>query len=151
MKTFQFRLDQALRWRSTQADLAKARMAAAMTRISTLQTELDLRRKQLNDATSEVHSGGPGFIMGTWNVWSRRLRREIGQIQKFLETAERLLGEEMRILVEANRKVRLLENLKNSGQKRWSAELDREAEAFASEAFLVGYNRESKRARSSGG
>jgi hypothetical protein len=47
--------------------------------------------------------------------------------------------------------MRLLENLKQSERNHWNAELDRELDQSSGEAFLVRYNRESSRARSSGG
>lgn len=151
MKAFRFRLEQALRWRCAQADLEKSRTAAVAARVSAVQTQLESRRNELSAAARDLAAGAPGAALESWTAYSRRLRREIADNEKQLKEAERALGEQLRLLAEARRKVRLLENLKQSGQADWNAELDRELEAFAGEAFLIGYNRESRRARSSGG
>ena len=152
MKAFQFRLDQALRWRATQADIEKAKVAAAAGRVSTLQTELEKRRNCLTAGAKDlIRTGVAGPELEGWAAYSKRARRDMVQIEKHLTEAERALGEQLRALVEANRRVRLIENLKHAEQARWTAELDREMEAFSGEAVLVRYNRESRRARSSGG
>jgi len=151
MKAFHFRLDQALRWRGTQADLGKARVSEAVTRLSALQKDLEVRRGQMAAGSLDLVSGATGAALGHWTAYVRRSHREIAELEKRLQEAERQFGECMRILVDANRKVRLLENLKLTARTRWDAAVDRELEAFAGEAFLVGYNRESRRARSSGG
>jgi flagellar export protein FliJ len=151
MKAFQFRLDQALRWRATQADLAKAKVAAAVGNLSKLQGDLESLRTRLNGDARDVMTGTPGLSLETWAAYSKRARREMTLIEKQIGEAERTLGEQLRALAEANRKVRLLENLKQSERTHWNAELDRELDKFSGEAFLVRYNRESSRARSSGG
>jgi hypothetical protein len=42
----------------------------------------------------------------------------------------------MALLIEANQKLRLLENVKRTDQGRWRKEFDRELAALADEAFL---------------
>lgn len=151
MKAFRFRLDQALRWRTTQADLEKEKLSAAAGKVSALQRELEGRRGLLSAGARDLTAGNIGPALEAWAAYSKMARREIAQIEKGLREAERELGEQLRLLVDANRKVRLLDNLKQSAQTHWNAELNRELEAFSSEASLVRYNRESMRARSSGG
>ena len=151
MKAFQFRLDQALRWRATQADLAKAKVAAAAGQLSGLQCQLELRRNRLSGSARDLTTGAPGLSLEAWPAYLKKARGEMTLIEKQIREAERNLGEQLRLLVEANRKVRLLENLKQSDRTYWNAELDRELDQFSGEAFLVRYNRESSRARSSGG
>jgi hypothetical protein len=151
MKAFQFRLDQALRWRATQADLAKAKVAAAAGQLSGLQCQLELRRTQLSGDARDLTTTAAGLSLEAWPAYLKKVRREMTLIEKEIREAERKLGEQLSLLVEANRKVRLLENLKQSERTHWTAELDRELDKFSGEAFLVRYNRESSRARSSGG
>jgi capsule polysaccharide export protein KpsE/RkpR len=151
MKAFQFRLDQALRWRATQADLAKAKVAAAAGHLSGLQAQLESQRIQVSGDARDVVTGAAGLSLETWAAYLKKARREMILIEKQIREAERNLGEQLRLVVEANRKVRLLENLKQSERTHWNAELDRELDTFSGEAFLVRYNRESSRARSSGG
>ncbi len=151
MKAFQFRLDRALRWRATQADLAKAKVTGAAGHLSGLQSELESLRNQLLSDAREITTAPARSSLEAWAAYSKRARREMTLLEKQIRDAERELGERLRVLVEANRKVRLLENLKQSERTHWNAELDRELDKFSGEAFLVRYNRESSRARSSGG
>jgi flagellar export protein FliJ len=151
MKAFQFRLDQALRWRATQAGLAKSKVATAVGSLSGLQNELASLRSHLRGGAHDVETGAPGLSLETWAIYLKRARLEITLTETRIREAERNLGEQLRVLAEANRKVRLLENLKRSERTHWNAELDRELDKFSGEAFLVRYNRESSRARSSGG
>jgi capsule polysaccharide export protein KpsE/RkpR len=151
MKAFQFRLDQALRWRATQADLARAKVAAVAGQLSGLQGQMESLRIQLSGGARDVVRGTDGLSLETWAAYLKKARREMTLIEKQIREAERSLGEQLRLLVEANRKVRLLENLKQSERNHWNAELDRELDKSSGEAFLIRYNRESSRARSSGG
>ena len=151
MKAFQFRLEQALRWRATQADLAKAKVAAAAGQLTGLQRQLESRQIQLSGDARDLTTRAAGLSLEAWPAYLKKTRREMTLIEKEMREAERKLGEQLRALVEANRKVRLLENLKQSERTHWNAELDRELDQFSGEAFLVRYNRESIRARSSGG
>ena len=77
-------------------------------------------------------SGG----METWAAYARRTRREMAGLEKQLRDAERFLGEQMRSLVEANRKVRLLEKLRENAVEKWTADMIRELDTLASDAFL---------------
>ncbi len=136
MKAFRFRLEQALRWRKAQAEQLKATAAAAADRVSALNADLEARELRLR-ADSEGLTQTPdteGFQ--NWAAYLRRAKRESAGVEKQLREADRLLGEQMRLLVEANRKVRLLEKLRENAAGRWNAEMQREIEAFASEAFL---------------
>ena len=151
MKAFQFRLDQALRWRATQADLAKAKVAAAAGQLSGLQRQLESGRIQLSGDAHDLTSRAAGLSLEAWPAYLKKARREMTLIEKQIREADQNLGEQLRILVEANRKVRLLEKLKQSERTHWNTELDRELDKFSSEAFLARYNRETSRARSSGG
>jgi flagellar export protein FliJ len=141
MKAFHFRLEQALRWRTAQADLEQANTSRAAARVSALQKEIESCRDELAQSARETAAGGEGSALESWAVYSRRLRTKIGALEKQLHEAESQLGERLRILVEANRKVKLLGNLKQTGRAHWTAELDRQLDEFAGEAFLAAYNR----------
>jgi flagellar export protein FliJ len=151
MRTFQFKLEQVVRWRRTQAELERSKTALAVAGVSKIQNELESARNKLATSARDLAAGGSGEELETWSAFSRRLSREIAAIGKRLEEAERALGGQMRKMAEADRRLKLVENLRQAARERWTAEHDRALEAFAAEAFLVGYNRESSRARSSGG
>ena len=151
MKTFRFRLDPALRWKATQVDFEKSKAAVAAQRVATLRAEAEARRKELKESAQYVVKGMTGSELESLAVWRDRMRRQIVAIETQATEAGKALAEQMKLLVEANRKHQLLENLRQTEQARWQSAFTRELEALASEAFLGRLQSKSGRARSSGG
>ncbi|MGD1070124.1 MAG: hypothetical protein ABSB15_08275 [Bryobacteraceae bacterium] len=148
MKAFRFRLDQALRWRATQVDLEKSRAAVAATRLANLRARAEASRRELKESPPQLTTGSE---LQSLAIRRDRMRRQILDIEKQAKEAEQALAERMKLLVEANRKHLLLENLRQTEQARWQSAFTRELEAFAGEAFLGRLQSKSGRARSSGG
>ena len=136
MKAYQFRLDQALRWRETQAGLQRARVAAAVGRQSEIDRALENERASLTAASSGIVDNPAGYSLQSFAAFRDRTRARIRDLEGQALVARRNVGLEMTSLVEATRKVRVLENLKQADQTRWRRDLDRELAAFADEAFL---------------
>jgi flagellar export protein FliJ len=136
VKAFHFRLDQALRWRETQAGLQKSRVAAAVGRLSEIERSLESERASLNGACSGLLDNPFGHALQSFAAFRDRTRRRIRDLEGQSLLARRNVGLEMNQLVEATRKVRILENLKQADQTRWHRDLDHELAAFADEAFL---------------
>jgi len=137
MKAFQFRLDQALRWRATQLDLEKSRVSLAAQRLQELRAEIEARRAELSDGAGQLSvSGGTGSSLVLWAGFAERARRQIKDLESRATQAEQALSAQLQVVTEANRKVQLLENLKQSEQNKWQAEFNRELEAFAGESYL---------------
>jgi RNase P protein component len=134
VKAFRFRLDQALRWRATQVDLEKSRVGIAASRLAALRAQADARARELKD--QQPGTGVTGSELESLAVWRDRISRRIRELEKQAQEAERALAEQMKILVEANRKHLLLENLQTTEQARWKVAFTRELESFAGEAFL---------------
>jgi hemerythrin-like domain-containing protein len=134
VKAFRFRLDQALRWRATQVDLEKSRVGIAASRLAALRAQADARARELKD--QQIGTVATGSELASLAVWRDRMRRQILDLEKQAKQAERALAEQMKLLIEANRKHLLLENLERTEQARWKAAFSRELENFASEAFL---------------
>ncbi|MDE3196455.1 MAG: hypothetical protein KGN84_08935 [Acidobacteriota bacterium] len=142
MKAFRFRLNQALGWRRAQAKIAETTVQNVAARIAALQKTIEERQAEYGTEARDlaVRTSGPGIE--NWTAYSAQSRRSLNQARAQLKEAECELGRYMRALVEANRRVKLLENLRQSALDRWNEELARELEAFAGEAFLAGYNRQ---------
>ena len=137
MKAFHFRLDQALRWRGTQLDLEKSRVSLAAQRLQELRAEIETRRAELSDGAGQFSaSGGTGSSLTLWAGFTERARGQIKDLENSATQAEQALNAQLQLLTEANRKVQLLENLKQSEQSKWHAEFNRDLEAFAGESFL---------------
>jgi flagellar export protein FliJ len=136
MKSFDFRLDQALRWRETQVSLQKARLAGAAGVAARAQEALDSQRAELTRQSQQVSRGATGTALESYAAYAGRAHARIRQLQEQAVAARQALDSEMNRLIEANRKVRLLENLKRAEHVRWTQQFDRELAAFADEAFL---------------
>jgi hypothetical protein len=150
VKSFDFRLDRTLRWRATQLDLEKSRTGILAKRIADLRTTQRTLNADLDNSTRQLGSGSDGTTLELLNAWTVKTRRQIADLGRFALKAEQDLARQTQVLLEASRKLRLLENLKQTAQTQWNNEFSRELEAFAGETFL---NRlqSKKRARSSGG
>lgn len=156
MKAFSFRLEQVLRWRETQVNLQKSRTATASARLAGIEASLEAGRAALAGAAARMTDDPTGASLASWAGFRRKSQSRIAALESQAAAAKLALSTEMVRLVEANRAVRLIENLRHSAQDRWRAEFDRELAAFADEAALRRsapgrLQSESRRARSSGG
>jgi hypothetical protein len=142
MKAFAFRLEQALRWRQTHANLQKTRVAGAAGRLAEIAASLEARRAELANAAIRIADGPTGTALDSYAGFREKSRAGIGDLEAHALAAQRTLDLEMNRLIEANQRLRVLENLKRTGQGRWRREFDRELAAFAEEAFL--YRRQAK-------
>lgn len=155
MKAFTFRLEQALRWRETQVRVQKSRVAAATGHSSGIQTLLDSQRAEAAGSAAQIVHSPTGMALASYAGFMDRSRVRIAGLETKLAAAQRAVAVEMGSLLDANRKLRLLENLKRTEQDRWRTEFDRELATFTDEAFLARQRSkgtiERRRARSSGG
>jgi hypothetical protein len=136
MKAFTFRLEQALRWRETQATMQKTRVAGAAGRLAEIADSLEARRVELANAAVRIADGPTGAALASYAGFREKSRARIRDLDAQALAAQTALTLEMNRLMEANQRSRLLENLKRTGQDRWRREFDRELAAFADEAFL---------------
>jgi flagellar biosynthesis/type III secretory pathway chaperone len=136
MKAFTFRLEQALRWRQTQVDLQKSRVAGAAGRLAETAAILEARRAELANAAARIADAPTGAKLASYAGFNEKSRARIRDLEAQALVAQRTLTLEMNRLTEAGKKSRLLESLKQTSQGRWRREFDRELAEFADEAFL---------------
>lgn len=137
MKAFHFRLEQALRWRSSLVDAERARVATAAALLSRTREDLATLRSELIQESTELRLRSPnGGTLQFWSAWEERARQRMQQLQAAEKQAAAALEEQIKKLVDADRQLQLLQNLKAKGQSKWMAELTRELENFAAETFL---------------
>jgi flagellar export protein FliJ len=136
MKAFSFRLEQALRWRGTQVAAQQSRVATVAAQRSAVETLLASARAEAAGGAADIISEPTSVPLSSYAAFIDRSRSRIRQLDTALAAAERAVAAERDLLIAANRKLRLLENLKQDAQLRWRAEFDRELSAFADEAFL---------------
>ena len=136
MRAFSFRLEQALRWRGTQVAVQQSRVAAAAAQRAAVEALLVSARAEATGGAADMIREPANFPLSSYAAFIDRSRSRIRQLEANLAAAERALVVERDQLVAANRKLRLLENLKDDAQLRWRIEFDRELSTFADDAFL---------------
>jgi hypothetical protein len=136
VKAFHFPLDQALRWRETQVNLQKSRLGAAVAQLAAIENSLEAQKSALKNAATRLLDQPTGDALQSFAAFKTKTLSSIRVFELQAAAAKSTVTQEMGLLVEANRKVRLLENLKRAGQTRWQHDFDHELAVFADEAFL---------------
>jgi len=145
MTAFHFHLDKVLNWRRTQLELAEVefrRETAALAELDRLSTELQTRGTQ---TAAEVRvfnplSGGDLAALDGFRLYVERRAKELAA-----QRAEQLrkLGDCEKALLEARRRCRLLERLRERRLAEWRSATARELEQLAAESYLARVARES--------
>ena len=144
MKPFCFRLEKVLAWRRTELELEQYKMRLLCVELEEIeqsrarltaermvaQREI-LRARRIDGADLNAHASRLVYLDGRERaLLSRRCEQE----QRIAEAHKRLL--------EAQRRLRLLEKLKAGRHAQWRTELNREIEAFAAESHLARWSGE---------
>ena len=139
MKRFEFRLQKVLEWREKQLELEDARYKQHIAGIASLdraragieaegqQAEMALRSARA--VTGQELSALAGFRQ---HVKARAI-----EIAAQRAEAQKRLEAQQRVMLEARRRCRLLERLKERRLSEWQAACDRELDELASESFLA--------------
>jgi len=143
MTGFQFPLQKVLDWRRTQLELEEVRFKQQVAALA----ELDGARARLEAAGMQAElqvrdwsemRGGDLAALGSFRLDVKQRENQIAarrvECQKSLETQQR-------IMLEARRRSRLLERLKDRRLAEWQATRDRELEEIASDSFLAKWGR----------
>ncbi len=139
MKTFRFPLERVLEWRRMQLDMEQSKIQAIAARIQRLD---DQRRSLFTErslAEGEILQAKTmeGQDLARIAAFHLHVRNEALTIAETRGQCEHALIAQREKLVEAQRQVKLLQNLREKRFTRWSADLAREQEQFAGEAFLA--------------
>jgi len=144
LQSFHFRLEKVLAWRRTELELEQYKMrllCVELERIEQSRARLTaervvahheiLRARRIDGAELNAHAARLVYFDGQDRALLRRRSEQ-----------EQLIAEAHKRLLEAQRRLRLLEKLKAGRHAQWQTELNREVEAFAAEAHLARWNRD---------
>jgi len=139
MTAYRFRLQKVLEWRRTELELEEARyrqQAAVVSEIDRARAEL---AAQLIRTEAAVRSWNPVTERDLAALGEFRLhvRARDAELARRRAASVQELASRQAAMLEARRRYRLLERLKERGLEAWTAERDRELEQLASEAFLA--------------
>lgn len=138
MKAFRFPLERVLHWRRTQLELDKT----AMQQLAARRTQLDNAVRALTDqrAAAEHSIARPGtvdaFEFSTMSAFQGRVFRQKLELLARQKELERETAAQVAKTMESQRRVRLLERLREKHLAKWTTEVNAEQERFAAEAWL---------------
>jgi len=145
--SFRFPLQKVLDWRRTELDLAEARFRQEVEALA----NLDRLRAQMeaaeNAAEQQVRSWNPvaaGELeaLGSFRV---HMKSRLAGLEKPRGECLARLAERRQQMLEARRRLRLLERLKQRRLAEWTVARDHELEEVASESYLAQWNRHKSR------
>jgi flagellar biosynthesis chaperone FliJ len=139
MKKFEFRLDAALRWRNTQLQLERAKLQKLLGEEQRLKGNLQSLLNEKQTALSELQAAGhlhssdlrnvSVYLVGA-DARACLLREEITKCAKPIQ-------QQRQRLLEAERNVRLLEELRDKRYGEWKHAFDQEIDGVAEESWLA--------------
>jgi flagellar biosynthesis chaperone FliJ len=144
MSRFQFPLQRVLSWRESQLSIEEADLERLRFELTTLETalrELESREAQEVELMQCPRSLKAGELAGIanarkWVVWERK------RLQSRIADCLRRIELKTAALMEARRKVRLMERLKERRQASWTREDNRALEDLAGESAVAAWRRE---------
>lgn len=143
MHRFRFRLEKVRQWRQVELDLEEAALRRLLSELRALQAGLarveadrgEAERALLRAEVVEAQE------LAALDAYRFHLTRERERIEKQIRECEGRIAAEQQRVLEARRKLRLLERLKERRRADWETETAREVEKLAGEVFLANWNR----------
>ena len=138
MKAFEFHLQRIMDLRQQQSDAARVRLQAAVADLAKLEVEIALLIERCETARADVRkpeTTGEDLLAFSrfQNHTAQRLqdyRRRKGELAAHVE-------ERKAEAIELERKVKLLERLRERGRTGWSAAADKELDELAADSHMA--------------
>jgi len=143
MRSFEFRLRQALAWRRTQLTIEENKLqqlTAGLEEIRLAAVRVELAKGRAEQAVREAGIVDAGDFWAL-SAYRGRLLAELEALARRQRELQQQIAAQRQRLVEAERQCRLLEKLEARRRAEWQAEMDREVESLAAESFLARWNR----------
>lgn len=140
MKRFEFRLESVLRLRQLQLESVQAKLhqlLAEEQRLNTALEKIASERRQAKAALCD-HTNLESAELRTITAFLLGMDARASMFRERLRTAAHAVAEQRKIVIQADRNVRLLTKLRDKKQEEWKGEVDREVENFAQESWLRG-------------
>ena len=143
MNAFRFPLQKPLDWRRTQLELEEARYkqhAAELAALDRLRAEVEASGIRVEVEVRAWDKIG-GSDLAALDRFRLRVRNERARIAGQRIAAVRKLAGQHEKMMEARRRCRLLERLKDRRLSEWRSAHDKELESLATESYLAQWNR----------
>ena len=145
MQRFRFRLANVLGWRILQLEIEEGKLEALFSERRRRQEEITGIGEQRRNADRLLRSDSvEGQQLAALDVHRHALVRLAARLRTQAEDCDRRIAAQQLKVLEAERRVQLLDRLKERRLSEWQLEADREQETLASETFLAKWVRERK-------
>jgi len=143
MTSFRFRLEKVLDWRRQQMELEEAGFKRQTTAIAEMDGACAALEASGIRAELEVRAWSPlaGNDLAALAGFRLHTRRQEQEIARLRAEAQKKLEARQATLLEARRRCRLLERLRERRLAEWQTACDRELEELAAESYLAGLAR----------
>jgi flagellar export protein FliJ len=144
MRNFRFSLEKILSWRRTELQSEEARLAALFAERNRLDAASVEIRAASERAATRIFAAEAvdGIELQSLNGYQRRLEKELISLdRRRAQSGVEILKQRARV-VDAHRRVRLLEKLKDRRLGEWRVDWQRETDSLASESFLARWHRQ---------
>ena len=143
MKAFHFPLEKALDWRRIQLELEEARYKQQIASLAGLdrqraEVEASGIRAEIQVREWSPIAAGDLSALGNFRLYIKSQESEIAR--RRFEAAQKL-AEQQKLMLEARRRWRLLDRLKDRRLAEWTTGRDREVEQIAAESYLARWHR----------
>jgi hypothetical protein len=143
MKTFQFPLEKALDWRRIQLELEEVRykqQVASLAALDRQRAEIEASGIRAEIQVREWRPIAAGDLTALGNFRLHVKSQESDIARRRVEVAQKL-ADQQKLMLEARRRCRLLERLKERRLSEWTAARDHEIDEIAAESYLARWNR----------
>lgn len=138
MKAFRFPLERVLQWRRTQLELERAAMQHLVQR--KLELDSAVQAIAASRTVAELAIAHASSLdsreLQTLSAYQNRTTREKRSLLERRPQLDREVATQLVKITEAQRRVKLLERLREQRLQEWTGEMAKEQEQFATEAWL---------------
>ena len=139
MKRFSFPLERVRRWREDQVELEEIRLQTAYRDLREVEAEQAHVAEETERSCREILEktaipAGELSLLEDYRLWAMRENRRLAASKSEIE--KRVLEQRQRLL-EAHRRFKLLDGLRDKALVSWTAARDKEQEDLAAELYLA--------------
>jgi len=147
MNAFRFRLERVLEWRRGQLDHEELLYKQQAAALAALDRERHAVAESGRQAEVQVRSLNPllGRDLAGLDGYRGYVRNREAELEGLRAACERRLAERRQAMLEARRRFRLLEKLKERRRTEWQGAADKEIEELAGESYAAQWTRKSSR------
>lgn len=139
MKSFEFRLERVLRWRTAQLISEEAKLRRLIEDQAGITQQLHQLRAEKSKIEGSAASLGSlyGNDLTTLHGYRLHTAKEETRLREALSRKEQEIAVQQRCYREAKQRLRLLEELRTRRLDTWRHEFDKEIEEIAAESFMA--------------